>query len=341
MSIKISNNKFLYYFNRLQTYIFCNDGFLYGYNNFKIIKSLKKYKPDIIHIHNVHNSFMNIEKIIKFAVKNKIKLIWTLHDTWALTGRCGAFGVCNKWSNGCGSCQYRKIYPKSLFDLSRYFFKKKRNMIKKYKQYVDFVVPSFWLSNLLEKNLNISCRVIANGIEQSVFKRTLPNKTISEFANGRQVIGGAAFDFNELKGFGDFKKLNETINKSKTCIVLIGMDILKPRISEGILFLPRTTNKHEMASFYSSLDWFFNPTKMETFGLTNIESLSCLTPVITYKAGGTTEVVSAIPGGYVVEQGDIDAVIKIINNEKPEVDQNSIKKFDKKNTIHSYLELYK
>lgn len=340
--VNTSSKKTTYLINRIQTFIFGNDGFLHSFGTHRSIKMLNKLNPDIIHIHNVHGSYLNVEKVLKYAFKKKKKVIWSIHDNWLLSGRCGTFYTCEKWKTGCGKCKRLNLYPKSLFDYSNYFFNKKRSMIKKFGNNIQFVTPSKWLFDIFKNEItNANIKIIPNGVDSNIFKPTQNNQFIINFANGRKVIGGAAFSFNTNKGIEDFFNLSEKLDSSAFCFVLIGLNICSPKIENNILYLPRTCSKNEMASFYSSLDWFFNPTKMETFGLTNIESLLCLTPVITYKAGGTTEVVSAIPGGYVVEQRDIDAVIKIINNEKPVVDQNSARKFDKKNTIHSYLELYK
>ena len=45
----------------------------------------------------------------------------------------------------------------------------------------------------------------------------------------------------------------------------------------------------------------------ENYPTVNIEAMSCGTPVLTYKTGGSPEIVEKY-GGIVVEQGDIELV---------------------------------
>ena len=46
----------------------------------------------------------------------KVKIIWTFHDCWPITGHCAHFvsAKCSKWQNGCFHCEKKKEYPISL-----------------------------------------------------------------------------------------------------------------------------------------------------------------------------------------------------------------------------------
>ncbi|HOK75825.1 MAG TPA: glycosyltransferase, partial [Bacteroidales bacterium] len=80
---------------------------------------------------------------------------------------------------------------------------------------------------------------------------------------------------------------------------------------------------------------------------TNIESLACGTPVITYNTGGSPEAVDE-KSGFVVEKGDISGLKKaidtIITRGKEYYSMNcrerAEKLFDSKIMGRNYLELY-
>ena len=82
----------------------------------KLIDELEKINPDIIHLHNIHGYYVNIEMLFKYIRNNRIKLVWTLHDCWAFTGHCAYFDMvgCEKWKTGCYNCEQKRTYPISM-----------------------------------------------------------------------------------------------------------------------------------------------------------------------------------------------------------------------------------
>jgi glycosyltransferase involved in cell wall biosynthesis len=67
-----------------------------------------------------------------------------------------------------------------------------------------------------------------------------------------------------------------------------------------------------LAEIYATSDVFINPTYEDNFPTTNLESLACGTPVITYKTGGSPEAID-VSTGIVVEQGNINKLVEAIN----------------------------
>ena len=52
----------------------------------RFLRKVEEYNPDIIHLHNIHGYYINIEELFKYIKsRSKIKVIWTLHDCWAIT----------------------------------------------------------------------------------------------------------------------------------------------------------------------------------------------------------------------------------------------------------------
>ena len=72
----------------------------------KFVKWLKKIKPDIIHIHNLHANYINYRILFKYIISRKLPVIFTLHDCLNFTGKCTNFTAnsCNKWKQECHKC---------------------------------------------------------------------------------------------------------------------------------------------------------------------------------------------------------------------------------------------
>ena len=111
----------------------------------KLIKKIKKFAPDIIHLHNIHGRYINIPLLFKYIKKSKVKVVWTLHDCWAFTGHCPHFVYqnCYKWKTGCFDCPRFKEYPDTVFDDSKKMYKLKKKWFTGVEN-LTLVTPSNW-----------------------------------------------------------------------------------------------------------------------------------------------------------------------------------------------------
>ena len=115
----------------------------------------------------------------------------------------------------------------------------------------------------------------------------------------------------------------------------------------GIQGITRTESVDELAALYSTADVFVNPTYSDNYPTTNLEAMACGTPVITYRTGGSPEAVTE-DTGFVVEQGNIEALAEAINlvarNGKGfygEACRHRAESFfDKEKTYKKYMKLY-
>ena len=101
----------------------------------------------------------------------------------------------------------------------------------------------------------------------------------------------------------------------------------------------------ELAKIYSVSDVFVNPTREDTFPTVNIESLACGTPIITFKTGGSPEILNETCG-IIVDKNDVDgmhnAIIKVCKN-KPFSKEDCIKRsklYDMNDKFKEYINLY-
>lgn len=352
--IKIGNKLDLYR-HGLETRIFDNHCFSSKSSTKDLIISIKEIKPDIVHLHHLHGYFINIEILFRYLKESQIPIVWTFHDCWSFTGHCAHFDFvgCEKWKMECNHCEQKKGYPASLlFDRSRQNYIDKKRIFNSLKN-LTIVPVSNWLSRKVEDSFlkDYPCKVIQNGIDLNTFYPKKSRKIIDDLygVKGKFVILGVASIWDKRKGLDEFVKLSKLIDSQLYTIVLVGLAASQIRkLPKTIIGIQRTENVGQLADLYSAADVFLNPTFEDTFPTTNLESLACGTPVITYKTGGSVESVSE-KTGIVVDKGDvrglINAIVYIRNKDKEFYEKNcrerAIKNFDRKIKFNDYLELYK
>ncbi len=311
----------------------------------KFIEWVKIWDPDVIHLHNLHGYYINIEILFSYLRTCGKKIIWTLHDCWAFTGHaafCEAVN-CERFLYGCYNCPNKKEYPKSFVDWSE------KNWIKKEKAFslipnLQIVTPSDWLSGLVKKSFlkQYSVLTIHNGININIFKKRLSRIKEKYHVENFYIILGVAAIWDKRKGLNDFIRLSKIIDKNKYRIVLVGLTSKQiSKLPESIIGVKRTNSTKELSELYSVATVFVNPTYEDNYPTTNIESIACGTPVITYDSGGSGE--SAILYGEVVAKGDLYSLLNAINNITNSGIKNDIVnryKLSAQHCVEQYLELY-
>lgn len=309
----------------------------------KLIEKIKEYNPDIIHLHNVHGYYLNIKTLFEFLKEYNKPIVWTLHDCWAFTGHCAYFSFygCEKWKTECNNCPLKKDYPSSLvLDNSKKNFNEKKELFTSLDN-VTLVTPSVWLADLVKESFlqKFSVKVINNGIDLKKFKPTKSDFREENGLENKQIILGVASVWEERKGLKDFIELSKKLTENQQ-IVLVGLnDSQLADLPKNIIGIKRTNSVDELAQLYSVADVFVNTTYEDNYPTTNLEAISCGTPVITYRTGGSPE--SVVEGnGFVVEKGDIPAVIEALKK----VDGCKTETRDKFNAslkYKEYVDLYK
>lgn len=272
----------------------------------QLVRELEKFKPDILQLHNLHDSSTCLPILFKYIRDNNVKTVWTLHDCWTFTGQCPHFTMakCDRWISGCHDCPQRATY--FPFDCSKVMWKEKKKLFEEDVD-ITFVTPSEWLKKLVEMSFLKShpIRVINNGIDLKVFH---PYESRN---SDKYTVLGVAMGWGKRKGLDIFLKLAERLPDSYR-IVMVGTDeevdkVLPNRITS----IHRTQNQNELAMIYSDADVFVNPTREDTFPTTNIESLASGTPVITFNTGGSPEIIDETCGS-VVEYENTEALAEEI-----------------------------
>lgn len=276
---------------------------------------IRKLRPDIIHLHNIHGYYLHLPTLFDTIKDMNVKVVWTLHDCWAFTGHCSHFDYrsCNRWRKQCFDCPQKKEYPTSFFmEQSKRNFLEKREMFCGVRD-MTIVTPSKWLAELVEGSFlgknhtevkrnrdsadkdgmgGYRIQVINNGIDLNVFRETKSEIKKKYGIRDKRVILGVASQWSQRKGLRDFVRLSRMLDK-RYQIVLIGLSKKQlKQLPTAIIGIERTSSGEELAMWYTAADVFVNPTYEDTYSMVNVEALSCNTPVVTYRTGGAAEMLS-------------------------------------------------
>lgn len=337
--------------NILKTRIFGKHGFYSKSETKKLIVFLEQFKPNIIHLHNIHGHYLNIKLLFNYlSMHPDIKVVWTLHDCWSFTGHCAHFDFigCKKWKVLCKGCPQLKEYPKSLiFDRSEESFLEKRDLFNSVKN-MRIITPSSWLCALLKQSFLKKCEVITikNGIDLGLFKHIDSIIKTKLGLGDKQIILAVAMGFGERKGFSFYIELAKMLPLDFQ-IVMVGVNKYQCKsLPKNITPLLKTDSVRELVELYSVADVFVNMTLEDTFPTVNMESVACGTPVVTWDTGGCSEQICK-EIGFVVKKYDLMETYKkicYVIEHKKEFDkcrQYAENHFNKDDMIKKYLELYK
>ena len=327
-----------------------------------LVEWIKEYKPDVIHMHNIHGYFLNYKTLFEYLVTTDIPVVWTLHDCWPFTGHCAYFDAvdCLRWKSGCYDCPLRKDYPKSMsIDRSKKNYELKKRLFTGLKNCV-MVPVSDWLGKITKESFmgEYPVHVIHNGIDLNVF---CPVKTDLRQRLGivpdKIIVLGLAAPWVPRKGYNDMIRISE---EKDFQVVMVGVSMeQKEALPKNIIAVTRTSNQQELVEYYNMADVFVNPTYSDNFPTTNLEALACGTPVITYRTGGSPEAISDVenakklkdgvvcyPSGMVVEQGNIAGIVDSISElhahplSSEDCRRRAETYFDKDKCFEEYIELY-
>lgn len=303
-----------------------------------MLKVIKEVNPDIIHLHNIHGYYFQLNLLKK--ISKTAPVVWTFHDMYNFTGHCAHSFDCEKWIKGCGKCPYLKTYPELMSDRTAFLWKYKKRICEA----VDFtiVVPSKWLKKNIEKSFlkNKRIELIYNGIETDKYKKTdklIARKSLDLPIDKKIILFSAAGGLsNEFKGGDFFLKLFDYFkNHDEILFLTTGGKKEKTNLSRQIDY-GYVESEEKMALLYSSADIYFYPTLADNCPLSVIEAMSCGLPVVTFCTGGVPEIVNHNKNGYVAEYQDFEDIKKgveiLLENERirDEMSLNSINRVKEK-----------
>lgn len=291
-------------------------GYFSYFTTMNIKRKINAINPDIIILHNLHNNYVHVPKLLKFIAKRNIKTIWVLHDCWAYTGGCMHYTIygCDGWLNGCPKCKHSQEALSSwLFCPSAKLFK---DRIRGFGAINDFTIVgvSDWITKEAQRSLlkkaSKRIRRIYNWIDLDTFcpRNTVELRKKHQIPESGFVVLGAAQIWGEDKGLSHF--INVANALPDVTFLIIGK--LPYEVSGNIIPIGVISDVQELAEYYSLADVFVNFTQQETFGKVTAEAMACGTPVVINNNTACPEVVGNC--GFIIDNNDETACIEAIKH---------------------------
>ena len=269
---------------------------------------LKEYHLDIVHI---HSPFTIGEAGIKYAKKNNIPVIATMHSQYkrdfkravktdALANTLTKTLI--RTFNKCDECWAVNSEVARIF----------------YEDYGYKKLPKV-MNNATEmepvKDIDKACKLIND-------KYHLTNEKVFIFVGRINALKNIFFIVDALK----IVKEKKPDLKFKMFFVGTGQDEeeLKKRIQENdlsgnITLVGKVEDRDLLASFYAKSDLFLFPSLYDASSIVQIEAASQKTPVLFIEGAATTATVTNNINGFITKNNTLsyaNSIIKIINNDK-------------------------
>lgn len=318
----------------------------------KLIAQLEAWKPDLVHLHNVHGYFLHAQTLFDYLKEAGLPVLWTLHDCWAFTGHCSHYvrANCSRWQDGCHDCPLKREYPASYgLDASRANWQWKRDAFGSLSR-LHIAAPSHWLDAQVAASFlgAFGRTVIPNGVDLSLFMPGNPEgvRAAHGVQPGQAMLLAVASPFDARKGFEDVIQL-AALCKDQARVVMVGLtEKQRAQLPAYITGACRTDGPEALVALYQAADCLINPTYEDTYPTVTMEAMACGTPVAGYTAGGAKEQLSA-PCGTGVAVGDVQALSQAALALAGQRDrlrnpcrEYAITHFDRRNAISAYLSQY-
>lgn len=286
----------------------------------RLIRFLEAFRPDVVHIHELHAYFVNLKPLLRYLAKHRIPVVHTLHCEFSYTGKCGHAYECEGWKNHCGNCPHLREYPKTLwFDHTSAMLEEKRKLFSALDKLV-ITTPSQWLAERAKQSFlgNREIQVVHNGIDTTHVFHPQPCGHLREkyqIQPEEKVVLAVAPDLmSQLKGGRWVLRLAQAMAQEKIRFVLVGVSDLSETFPSNVTAVGVIRDQQELAAHYSLADCFVICSERENFPTTCLEAFCCGTPVAGFAAGGTAETVPA-PYGRFCGYGDVEQLAALVREQ--------------------------
>ena len=316
-----------------------------------ILGSIKKFNPDVVHVH-----WTSATASIKELAELPVPVVWSMHDIGLATGGCCYPGPCTRYQYGCGCCP--KLNSKDENDLTCQIYQERLNAF--HESNYRFVVLSEWQKNIVKcspimKNNHLT--VIKNGVDVDKFSASSMEAGRSELglpADRSLIVFGAESLSNPLKGrsvlFSALKMLSlELPHREKPVLVMFGSNDEVSDELEGFEVINMGyLSSAELAKLFSSVDLAAIPSLEDNCPQVPLEAQSCGCPAVGFDGTGVAELISDTVSGRVVSFNDPCAlkdgmleILKTGGRMRKDARRYVLENFDMNYVTGKYIDLYR
>lgn len=280
---------------------------------------LEKTRPDIINVHNLHSAaWMGWGPGLISIASKFAPIVWTLHDMWSITGRCGYNYECLKYLSGCDSecptwSEYPVVKPNKIWNA----WDEKKKVLNNAPN-ITAVAPSQWLAHEAKRGLwsQKDVRRIPYGLPLKKFRlldRICSRRQLGLPEKGLCLLVAAA-DLSERRKGGDYllhalenAKIDDyyilTLGSGKIQIHPAGKEVYSLGFCDNIASI-------EYA--YNAADLMIHAAPVDNFPNVVLESMACGTPVAGFPIGGVAEMIRNGETGWLAESVSGEALAAVV-----------------------------
>lgn len=323
-------------------------------SNQRFYRIIESYKPDVVHVHCINASMINVYQLFKYLGRKKIKTVVTLHAEIFHTAGCEHAFDCEKFKTFCHDCNAFKQKRSSwFFDRSRTAWQKMYDAFNSFDpKYLSITAVSPWLVRRAKQSSilkNYDVTYVPNGVDCSMFYYRDLNGVINKEYYQKTILHvTAGFSLNETdqKGGHFIPELARLMPDCKFVIVAGTSFGAFYKLPSNVQFWGRAKSQDELAQLYSEADATLILSRRETFSMVTAESLCCGTPVVGFKAGGPESIAIEEYSSF-VEYGNLQALsdaLRLCSEttiEKKEISNKAVTLYSKETMANKYLAEYR
>lgn len=327
----------------------------------KFSQLLNDFKPDVVHLNNIHTQLSPL--IAKLAHEYGAKVVWTLHDTKLV---CPCY-TCMRDGKECKECFTDKkavirhrCMPGGLPGAVIGYLEAQKWNKEVLQEYVDlFLPPSKFMMDTCVKGgyKPEKFRVLCNFIDVTKVKG-LKGEEVKRLKGDYYVYLGRV---NEVKGVRTLCKAAAQLDKK---LIVIGGGELLPELQEAYKDCKQIEFKgqiqwEEFMPILRGARFMVLPAEWsENNPLTVIESQSLGTPVLGARIGGVPELIESlspalpqregvVPNGMTFTSGDVedlkDKILKMFDHEfdYDAIAKNAIERYSSEAYYEKLMKYYK
>ncbi len=313
----------------------------------RLIRSLDAFKPDLVHLHVLHQGYLDYEMLFNYLYEKNIPVVYTMHDMWAFTGGCYYYTKenCLNFQTGCKKCPANASRIDNPLNKTEEYFNLKKNLLLKLKR-VQYVAVSQWVADEMKKSFlsEQKISVVDNGIDFVPFES---GKSIEKKDGIIDIISVAA-TWDERKGIYRIFEIAQKLGE-KYRIVLVGnaSQNISYAAPKNVKFAGYVKDKAELLRMYSEADIHMSASFEETFGMTFIESAFVGTRSIGYDSSAITSTLEGVDGVIIKEltsNAMAEGIKAIVTNGNMKLSPEEVKKisdrYSSKTMAKKYCDIY-
>lgn len=274
---------------------------------------LKKtdFKPDVIII-VFYQNFINYRNILELASETEAPILFWMMDMVAFTGGCHYSLGCFGYQTNCLDCP-ALLRNKQIANSNLVF---NRSVLKKINVYA-LAVSNYQLrqAKLSSNFKNIKTFLFPLAVDKSFFENA--NLKAPMFSQRNVLFCASNLDENR-KGFIHLIKALKSIDlklDKRIVLNLVGSYTEKVKesyINIDICYLGSLSSTIQISKLFSGSYCLIVPTLADSGPTIIMESISCGTPVVTYRMGVAEDYILDGITGYVANLGDVEDLARKI-----------------------------